>query len=293
MQELPAAGGGRDESSIMSSELELDIVSVAILSLASQIDKLGAKEWNLNAIAIVTFLILWGIKTTLGKRHGIDWLAFVHALVSGIGGILCVYLDFFAAVKMTGLSEPVRTARCGEQALTCLHRILPAITLGYSIYDVIAGLSLGWDFLLHGVSTFIVFAFFVQHDVPHFLAPMLLMEVSTIFLTLVQCEHFSTTLSLINQLCFVLSFFLNRIVLVPYIWVQQTYNLLREERLAENYCLPWYFNTFILVLGVTFHSLNAFWFYKIVRKVMRKMSGNEKVHEKNDLKERGEAKKND
>jgi TLC domain len=275
----------------MSSEL--DIVSVSILSLASQLDKLGAGEWNLNVIAVVTSLILCGVQASLGKRHGIDWLAFVHALVTGIGGILCVYLDFFAAVQMTGLPEPVRTARCGEEALTSLHRLLPAITLGYSIYDVIAGLSLGWDFLLHGVSTFVVFAFFVQHNEPHFLAPMLLMEVSTIFLTLVQCEHFTPTLSLMNQLCFALSFFVCRIILVPYIWIGQVTNLLREERLGVNYCLPWYFNTFILVLGVIFHSLNAFWFYKIVRKVIRKMSGHEKIHEKNDLKDRGETQKED
>ena len=52
------------------------------------------------------------------------------------------------------------------------------MTMGYSIFDVVAGLSLGWDFLLHGLSTFIVFAFFVEHDQSHMLAPMLLMEVS-------------------------------------------------------------------------------------------------------------------
>jgi hypothetical protein len=80
---------------------------------------------------------------------------------------------------------------------------------------------------------------------------------------------------------------------VPYIWIGQVTNLLREERLGVNYCLPWYFNTFILVLGVIFHSLNAFWFYKIVRKVIRKMSGHEKIHEKNDLKDRGETQKED
>ena len=47
-------------------------------------------------------LFLFGVKATLGDRHGIDWLAFIHALVSGIGGILCVYLDFFAAETYDG-----------------------------------------------------------------------------------------------------------------------------------------------------------------------------------------------
>ena len=94
-------------------------------------------------------------------------------------------------------------------------------------------------------------------------------------------------------MCFALSFFLFRIVLVPYIWVGQVRQLLLEESLETNFCMPWYYNPFILVLGGIFHCLNAFWFYKIVRKIMRKLSGSEKVHEKNDLKETEDTKKSD
>jgi hypothetical protein len=242
----------------MSFEVEIDPLSAKILSWTAKLDDLGARDWNLYAIALVTTIVLFLVKLTLGKRLGIDWLAFVHALVTGIGGMFCVYLDFRAAEAMTGLPENIRTARCGEPALTSLHRILPPIVMGYSIFDVIAGLSLGWDFLLHGCATFAVFFFFCFHQVPHLLTPMLLMEVSTIFLTLVECELFSPTVSVLNQLSFALSFLLFRVLVVPYIWVGQIRHLLQEESLGTNWCLPGYFNPFTLVMGAVFHPLNFF-----------------------------------
>lgn len=161
--------------------------------------------------------------------------------------------------------------RCGSslssnESLLKLIDYLDQPCRGYSIFDVIAGLSLGWDFLLHGVATFAVFFFFCFHDVPHLLAPMLLMEVSTIFLTLVGFDHFSPTASVINQLCFALSFLVCRVLVVPYIWVGQVKYLLLEESLGTNWCLPVYFNPFTLFMGVVFHPLNFFCKYCHLRK---------------------------
>jgi hypothetical protein len=36
------------------------------------------------------------IKTRLGQLHGVDWYAFMHALITGLGSCLCLYLDIFA-----------------------------------------------------------------------------------------------------------------------------------------------------------------------------------------------------
>jgi hypothetical protein len=85
-----------------------------------------------------------------------------------------------------------------------------------------------------------------------------------------------------NQLCFAVSFFLVRIVLVPYIWGSQVSLLLKQEQ-TEDYCPPWYFSKCILVLGPFFHILNAYWFYKIIKKIIRKATGQEKLNERNDL----------
>jgi hypothetical protein len=95
-----------------------------------------------------------------------------------------------------------------------------------------------------------------------------LLQVSTIFLTLVEFEYFSETISVMNQLCFALSFMLFRVIVVPYIWIGQVKGLLQEESLETNWCLPWYFNPFVIVMGVVFHSLNFFckWVSVTVRK---------------------------
>lgn len=58
--------------------------------------------------------------------------------------------------------------------------------------------------------------------------------------------------------------------------------LLRQEQ-TDDYCLPFYFSKMILVLGPFFHILNAYWFYKIIRKIIRKLTGEEKLNERNDL----------
>lgn len=84
-------------------DVELDPFSVAILNFVAKLDALGAAEWNLYIVALVTTSFLYVIKLTCGKKAGIDWLAFIHALITGVGGILCVWLDWFAAETLTGL----------------------------------------------------------------------------------------------------------------------------------------------------------------------------------------------
>jgi cytochrome bd-type quinol oxidase subunit 1 len=75
---------------------ELDSVSRVILSLISQLDRVGAETWNLNHVAMVTTATILIIRGRLGQLHGIDWYAFMHALITGVGSILCLYLDVFA-----------------------------------------------------------------------------------------------------------------------------------------------------------------------------------------------------
>lgn len=46
-------------------------------------------------------------------------------------------------------------------------------------------------------------------------------QVSSIFLNLVRYKHLTPFWSAMNQLCFAVTFFIFRIVIVPYIWVAQ------------------------------------------------------------------------
>ena len=73
-------------------------------------------------------------------------------------------------------TEPLRSVTC-QGPLTSLHRIIPMITMGYSVLDLLDGVSLGVDFLAHGAATLTIMGFFIYKDIPHVIVPMLLMEV--------------------------------------------------------------------------------------------------------------------
>jgi hypothetical protein len=118
-------------------------------------------------------------------------------------------------------------------------------------------------------------------------------QVSTINLTLVRAEFFSNMATTINMACFVLCFFAFRIVYVPIYWYYLIQDL-AQQRHAEAFqsCLPWHFPYVCLVMGSFFHCLNAFWFYKILKKVERKIKGTEQLKANNELGESPQKKSN-
>ena len=127
------------------------------LSLIGVLDSYGAKTWNLRAVAAASAVVLYatyrlgrsggqqgGKSSSNAKVGGVCWEGLLHATVSGVGSAICVYLNHFAAVDISGESEPLRSIRCdgdddasASLPLTSLHRILPAITLGYGLCDIL------------------------------------------------------------------------------------------------------------------------------------------------------------
>jgi hypothetical protein len=274
---------------IASAELlandNIDGVSRLILQVVALLDDFGAQTWDLRIVGVATSIFLFGVRLAFNKKYGVDWYALLHALVTGLGSMGAVYLDMVASETLTGTAEPLRSCQC-EPPLTSLHRILPAITMGYAIFDMIDGLTLGIDFAAHGVMTFIIMAFYVESDLPQIVMPFLLMEVSTIFLTIVRATFFTETMTMMTQALFALNFFVFRIVLTPLVWCKLMWTMydLSGTELYQS-CFNIYALPVSIVIGLFFHCLNAFWFYKIIRKIKRKMSGKEKIHANNDLKE--------
>lgn len=266
----------------------LDGLSRFLLEAISILDDYGARTVSPRLVGFVTFLALGAIKLIAGKKYGVDWYSLIHSLVSGPLALVCVYLDEFAVLTITGSSS----FTCGPP-LTSLHRILPAITMGYSVFDITDSLSMGPAFLAHGVATFSVMVFFAEIDAPHLVVGMLIMEVSTIFLNFVKAEFLSDLGSLMNQLAFAVTFFLFRVVLSPYLWQKEViamYNGLHSDSDFPN-CFHAAVFPLTVVLGVFFHTLNLYWFYKIVRKARRKLSGTERIKQSNDLDEKSEQSK--
>ena len=45
-----------------------------------------------------------GMRMQIGHKYDIDWDAFVHAIISGIGSAICIYLNSNAALAMNGIT---------------------------------------------------------------------------------------------------------------------------------------------------------------------------------------------
>jgi hypothetical protein len=92
---------------------------------------------------------------------------------------------------------------------------------------------------------------FVAVDAPHIMAPMLFVEASTIFLTVVRADIFPDTVSMLNQALFVLTFILCRIVVVPLVWVKLMLTMRQNwSETVFQECYPPYFMPVCFFFGV-------------------------------------------
>ena len=264
---------------------DVDPATRFFLRCIHYLDLAGAGGWNPRWIAVVTFLVLGSIQRVCGKRYGIDWYALLHACVSSGGCLVMVYLNFTLSEPTTGYPEMLRSVRCGPP-LTSLHRILTAITMGYSLLDLSDGWHLGASFLVHGIATFVVMAYYNEVGAPHMVAPMLLMEVSTVFLNLVKADFLNETGVIVVQGLFAVTFFVFRLVVSPYLYIGLMIDFYREmDSNLFRSCRPQHLVYATGFGGFFYTVLNAYWFYRIVRKIQRKLSGREAVKGNNELNE--------
>ena len=130
------------------------------------------------------------------------------------------------------------------------------------------------------------FSFYVM-EVGHneVLAVFLTMESSTIFLNLIHAP-LPETLAMMNMLLFTVTFFWSRLIFGPYAhyqYVSTLNTILNDPQTPRPSCLPRGFEYVIFMTGWFFHILNAFWFYKILQKLRRKLNRTEGVAEANQL----------
>lgn len=242
-------------------------------SIISVIDFYGGHEWDLFSVAVTSAAIFLSIRLLLGKKYGVDWDAFVHALLTAIFSCICQYYNSFLADEMRGHPEPYGSISKCLGPLTSLHRIVPSMTLGYAICDIINGFTLGVDALAHGFATFTVMAAFVYLDASHIIAPMLTMEVSTMFLAIMRGEFFTPGQKIGLQFVFTITFFITRVLLTPYLMVGVLMTIYHDQGECIHPALFWV----TLIFSIFFTGLNIFWFYKIVQKINRKLSGKESM----------------
>lgn len=112
-------------------------------------------------------------------------------------------------------------------------------------------------------------------------------KISTVHLHLMRVSFFSETALAVNMALFTLTFFAFRLIICPYLWwgiLQKIWKY--SDNSVSQACIPWHFKYVVLGFGTFFNCLNAYWAVKIVKKLMRKLNGKEKVKDRNDLKDR-------
>ena len=108
----------------------------------------GATEWAQSSrqVALISALSLGTLRFFARQRCNVNWYSLVHATLTGLLSAVCVWLNVFAAVPLTGISEPLGAILC-KGPLTSFHAIVPAITAGFGIFDIIEGFTHGIDFV--------------------------------------------------------------------------------------------------------------------------------------------------
>ena len=121
--------------------------SGSILSIIEFLDSnLGAAYWGTRQIAFGSVIFLAIIRAWFKESYGVNWYPFIHGAASGYLSAMAVWISVFASVTLTGSPEPLRSIEC-QGPLTSLHRIVPAITMGYGLFDILDGFSHGIDFV--------------------------------------------------------------------------------------------------------------------------------------------------
>ena len=141
--------------------------------------------------------------------------------------------------------------------MTSLHRIIPAITQGYAICDIINGFKLGPAFLAHGVATLIISLIFNELNASHILTPMLIMEVSTIVLAILRADFFTPTMQLVTQASFAILFFISRVLVSPMIYYEIFTNMIEKSQDMDA-CFPKLIFYSTIIFGFFFNALNLF-----------------------------------
>jgi len=290
-----------DNSKLFLVPYHHQLTEFLLKHVVSRLDGVGGWEWDLRHVALTAAMFFAIIKLSFNKKRGICWYEGCHAMIQSVGAITCMYLDYaiwdarrtLAAADNDAsqtssiyASSPYRDPDlvCGGPT-TSLHRLLPAILMGYAMVDFVDAMMtmFSYDFVLHGFGAFVATYYYsVSYNKSHLLTPFLLMEVSTVFLSLVRADFFNVAASFANQLAFAFTFFVFRIILSPWMWFNMVSTMYENRRSSACLPSPLFFPASLL-MGVCFHALNGYWFYRILRKARRKILGIEGVQANNEL----------
>lgn len=194
---------------------------------------------------------------------------FVSNLLHHVFSVAVAVVVWLAEEKAT-ITEPERSFKCMPPAVR-LAELLPAVTLGYSLHEFAYAVRNGqaFSFWIHAAGATLFLCLVCHLGVAHHLSRLFVMNFSTIFLILRRLDcgpKVNTAIDLI----FVVSFFLLRVVLMPYWWVLFLRYAWTSDKDVWGTCMNSGIVAVSVVGGILINSLNFYWFLHICRKIARR-----------------------
>jgi len=241
-----------------------NISTQGILAINSALVSTGVSELNPWAVAGFSAIFFFAVNQIVGV-----YVNLTYDIFTSIGAMMCIYIDYSISDSASFASLPIGITGCNGPT-TPLHNILPAVTMGYSMFELHNARSDSRDIVLHAAVLLAVMGIVCELGYQYMVTSMLIMQTSTIFLFFIRRDYANETLNIIMQVLFLLSFFVTRFLVAPYFWSLFLLFHLKSLR-EEDQCFPNLFLIVVLLFGLIFHGLNAFWLGKIVKKVTRKL----------------------
>lgn len=231
-------------------------------------DDESISPYMVGAFTFICFVI---IHLTLGVRGKVYWVYLAHHILTGIGSCVCIYLDRYAElINSSGTPNPLCVIRC-EGPLTNLHRLLPSVSWGFGVFELVDGIkSADVSMIIHGVAFISITNLVNLWGHPESIIPMFITEISSIFLAVMKNDFTTEKTRLFLQFLFAVSFMICRLFIAPYIWFQFLLTLYKHDNEVDN-CFPKHFDIIVFSFGMLFHILNIFWAIKISRIFVSKL----------------------
>ena len=157
------------------------------------------------------------------SSDGLDVKGVIHSSVVGAGAIGVTVLE--AGLDVV---EPARSYICLPPT-SMLAWALPLIELGYALHDLLSALRLGnQPFIVHSVITSSLLTLCCCLGVSHHMSRVLVVHISTVFLHLRRVDFGPIVNSLID-VCFAVSFWALRLILLPWWWYLMMVHATRSE----------------------------------------------------------------
>jgi len=204
--------------------------------------------------------------TKKGIRGQVQWEVEIISLVHSLLALHC-------AVRVWMFDED-NLASNPIYGYSPLAQTQFAITIGYFVWDlslcVFMFEEFGFPFLMHASLCLIAYIFGLVVPFMHYYGAFFLMyEFSTVFLNIqLFIEHFGlrdSSLAIANGFCFAGSFGIFRILLGSYYTVAVSLDLYFNVKSST----PMYMSCYYIVSCLALTSLNYYWFFKIVNRIIR------------------------